>query len=249
MKSFGLLAVCASLLLSLSVPAASALNVPEKLIYDVSWTGVKSATTVYEVTAKGDDLHFVSTTRSIPWMATFFPVDDRAESIVTRGDGDRFGTPKYYRQRNNQGSHRSNREAHFDPVRLKVEARDLLKKTEKTEVISSRTYDSLSCIYFVRTLDLVPGKSLYFDMYDGKRLWTAEVRVLRREEVTTPLGRFKTLVVRPLLRDADGAPPRSGELTIWLTDDELRIPVMMITKAKVGKITATLVGGSYWPQS
>ena len=248
MKTSALLVLCAFLVLPLRVSTASAFAVPERLVYDVSWTGVKSATTVYEVTAKGDELHFVSTTRSISLMSTFFPVDDRAESVLTRGEGDRFGTPKYYRQKNNQGKHRTSREAYFDPLRLKVEARDLLKKTEKTEVITPKTYDSLSSIYFVRTLDLVPGKSLYFDIYDCKRLWTTEVRVLKREEVTTPLGRFRTIVVRPLLRGPEGASPKSGEMTIWLTDDELRIPVMMVTKAKVGKITATLVGGSYWPQ-
>jgi hypothetical protein len=248
MKNFVLLALCAALILPLSVSKASALNAPERLVYEVSWTGVKAATTVHEVAVKGNEFHFVSTTRSAPWVNTFFSVNDRAESVLTRGLGDRFGTPKYYWQQNNQGSHHALREARFDPLKLRVEGRDLLKKTAKTEAISARTYDSLSGIYFVRSLDLVPGKSVYLDIYDCKRSWNTEVKVLRREEIVTPVGRFKTLVVKPLLK-ADGETPKSTDLTIWLSDDSLRIPVMMTTKAKVGKITAMLVGGSYWPQS
>ena len=248
MKNLALLALCTTLMLPLSVSKASALNAPERLVYEVSWTGVKAATTVHEVAVKGDEFHFVSTTRSAPWVNTFFSVNDRAESVLTRGLGDRFGTPKYYWQKNNQGSHRALKEAHFDPLKLRVEGRDLLKKTTKTEAISARTYDSLSCIYFVRSLDLVPGKSVYLDIYDCKRIWSTEVKVLRREEIVTPVGRFKTIVVKPLLK-ANGATPKSTDLTIWLSDDSLRIPVMMTTKAKVGKITAMLVGGSYWPQS
>jgi hypothetical protein len=69
---------------------------------------------------------------------------------------------------------------------------------------------------------------------------------LRREEVRTPLGKFKTIMVKPLLK-AEGFFARTGDVTIWVTDDERRIPVKMTTKVKLGKITATLVGGSYWP--
>jgi hypothetical protein len=38
---------------------------------------------------------------------------------------------------------------------------------------------------------------------------------------------------------------RKGDIFIWLTDDEKRIPVMLKTKVKVGSITAGLVGGRY----
>jgi hypothetical protein len=248
MKTLALLALCASLVLPLSVSPASALSTPEKLVYDVSWTGLKAATAVHEVTAKGDELRIVSTTRSAGWLNAFFSVDDQAESVMTRGSGDRLPSPKFYKEKINEGRFHALKEARFDTQSLKVETKDFLKKTEKTDPISSKTFDSLSCIYFVRSLDLVPGKSVFIDIYDCKRLWKTEVQVLRREEINTPLGRFKTVVVKPLLK-AEGFFARSGDITVWLTDDTLRIPVKMTTKVKIGRITATLVGGSYWPKS
>ena len=36
-----------------------------------------------------------------------------------------------------------------------------------------------------------------------------------------------------------------GDIFIWLTDDERRVPVMLKTKVKVGSITARLSGGRY----
>ena len=247
MKKLALLVLCASLVLPWCVSPVSALNVPERLVYQVDWTGFNAATAVQEVSVNGDDLRIVSTTRSAGWMNPFFIVDDRAESVLTRAGGDRL-IPKYYHQKINEGNHHTLKEARFDQQRLKVETRDLLKKTEKTDSISPKTFDSLSCVYYVRSLDLVPGKSVYVDIYDCKRLWKTEVKVLRREEISTPVGRFKTLVVKPLLK-AEGFFARSGDITVWLTDDNLRIPVRMTTKVKVGKITATLVGGSYWPKN
>lgn len=248
MKTLAILAVCALLVLPCFVSPATALSMPERLVYDVGWTGLNAATAVHELAVKGDELHIVSTTRSSGWLNTVFSIDDKAESVLTRGSGDRFGVPKYYKVKIKEGRYRSLKEARFDPERLSVDTKDLLNKTDKTDAISSKTFDSLSCIYFIRSLDLVPGKSVFVDIYDCKRLWNTEVKVLRREEITTPLGTFKTLVVKPLLKSADGVVARSGDITVWLTDDSLRIPVMMTTKVKVGKITATLAGGSYWPQ-
>ena len=129
---------------------------------------------------------------------------------------------------------------------LTVNTRDLLAKTEKSDSISAKTYDSLSSIYFIRSSELVPGQSILFDIYDFKRLWNTEVRVVKREDIRTPLGKFKTLMVTSQLR-FKGVPARVGNATVWLTDDSRRIPVRITTKLKLGEITLTLVGGSYWP--
>jgi len=248
MKNLALSALRAFLVVSLLVSPAFALTVPERLVYNVSWTGLKAATAVQEVSVKGDELHIVSTTRSAGWLKPFFSVNDRAESVLTRGAGqDGFDTPKYYKEKINEGKFHTLKEAQFDPQGLKVETKDFLKKTEKTDPIGPMTFDSLSSIYFVRTQELVPGKSIFINIYDCKKLWKTEVRVLRREEISTPAGHFKTIVVKPLLQ-CDGFFCRTGDVTVWLTDDSLRIPVKMTTKVKIGAITAELVGGSYWPE-
>ena len=248
MKTLALSAICGSLLFFLSVCAASALTIPERLVYDLSWSGLSAGKAVHEITAKGDEYHIVATTRSNGMMDSLFPIDDRSEAVLTRASGDRLGTPKYYYQKVKEGKARRLREARFDQQALKVETKDLIKKTVKTDSISSKTYDSLSSTYYIRTLELAPGKSVFIDIYDGKRLWNTEVKVLRREEVRTPLGTFKTLVVKPLLK-AEGTVPKAGDMTLWLTDDSLRIPVLITTKVKLGKITATLSGGTYWPEA
>ena len=72
------------------------------------------------------------------------------------------------------------------------------------------------------------------------------MKVLRREDLKTPLGQFKTVVIQPLLK-SEGIFARTGDMLIWLTDDDRRIPVQMKSKVIVGSITATLTGGSYWP--
>jgi hypothetical protein len=247
MKNLALLIFSVPLFVSVFALPASALSIPERLVYDVSWTGIKAGTAVQEVTSHGGEIHIVSTVHSAGWITPIFPVEDRTESVLARSDGPAaLGMPKSYSEKINEGKTHTLKEALFDQARLKVETKDLLKKTEKSDAISARTFDSLSCVYFVRSSELVVGKSLFIDIYDCKRLWNTEVQVVRREEIRTPLGRFKTIVVKPLLK-AEGFFARTGDVTVWLTDDSLRIPVKMTTKVKLGKITAMLVGGSYWP--
>ena len=98
MKTYALLVLCTVLVPLLSASTSSALSVPEKLVYEVSWTGLKAGTVVQQVTASGDELHIVSTTRSAGWITPFFPVNDRSESVLIRGAGsEHIGMPKYFR--------------------------------------------------------------------------------------------------------------------------------------------------------
>ncbi|HEX9080448.1 MAG TPA: DUF3108 domain-containing protein [Desulfuromonadaceae bacterium] len=237
------------LLVSLvTVSSVAAFPLPERLEFEISYSGIPAGRAVQEATLVGNELHIVSIAHSAPWLKLFFPVDDRIESILVDVAQPHFiGVPRLYRERIHEGWTRFHKEAVFDRQKLEVTTRDFLKKSETTHKITPRTYDTLSSFYFFRTISLQVGASYFIDIYDCKKLWNTEVKVLRREEIETPLGRFKTVVIKPILR-SEGIFARTGDMYIWLTDDERRIPVLMRSKVRIGSITATLVGGSYWPQ-
>lgn len=242
MKSSILYAV---LLMLVAVPAF-AMSFPERLVYDVSWTGISAGKAVQEAKVVGEELHISSTTKSLPWLKLFFPVDDKIESIIARPDGSgKIGLPRMFRERMNEGRTHTNKQVWFDQKKQVALTKDYLGKSEKEEPIGARTYDTLSAVYFMRGIDLVPGRTVFIEIFDCKRLWKTEVQVLRKEEITTPLGTFKTVVVKPLLKH-QGLFARTGDVHIWVTDDVLRLPVKMTSKVKIGSITATLIGGSYW---
>jgi hypothetical protein len=238
MKTPAIFAQCL-LVVTLLISPAFGLNVPERLVYDVSWTGLKVGTAVLEVTAQGNDLRIVNTIHSSGLMSAIFSIDDKTESVIST-EPSRMGTPNSFRENIKEGKFVTRKEARFNFTSLKVDSSDLLNKTEKTDPISARTYDSLSSIYFIRSSELVPGQTILFDIYDFKHLWNAEVQVVKREEIRTRAGKFQTLMVTSQLK-FNGAPSRVGSATFWLTDDSRRIPVKIVTKIKKGEITLTLV--------
>lgn len=227
---------------------APAFPIPERLEFELSYTGITAGHAVQEVKREGTDIHIISTARSADWLKFFFPVDDRIESFLTSDSPTLFiGSPRLYREKKHEGRTVTNREARFDRQKLEVTTINHLTKEEKKQAITKRTYDTLSSFFYFRTIPLQVGISYFIDIYDCKRLWNTEVKVLRREELVIPLGRFKTIVIQPLLK-SEGIFARTGDMFIWLTDDDRRIPVQMKSKVVVGSITATLTGGSYWPE-
>ena len=153
--------------------------------------------------------------------------------------------PRLYRILISEGSTHFNREAVFNHRTLEVRTRDKVNNSESILPITERTYDTLSSFFYFRTIPLQVGTSYLIDIYDCKKLLNTKVKILRREIVETPLGRFKTVVIEPLLK-SEGIFSRTGAMLIWLTDDERHIPILMKSKVKIGSITTTLVGGTYW---
>lgn len=233
--------------LPLLATTATAFPVPERLEFEISYVGIPAGRAVQEVRQVGDEIQIISTAKSTEWINLFFPVDDRIESILISGTPPmNIGVPRLYRERIREGWTRFQKDAVFDRHKLEVNTKDFLNKSETTQKISKITYDTLSSFFYFRSVPLQLGMSYFIDIFDCKKLWNTEVQVLRREEIETPLGRFKTVVIKPLLK-SEGIFARTGEMHIWLTDDERRIPVLMKSKVRIGSITATLVGGSYWP--
>lgn len=77
-------------------------------------------------------------------------------------------------------------------------------------------------------MPLQTGKSVFIDVVDNKQLYRTEVQVLRKESVKTSTGTVNTVLIKPLLNiRALGIMYLPGDLFIWLTDDERRIPVLV----------------------
>jgi uncharacterized protein DUF3108 len=225
----------------------AAFPIPERLEFDLAYSGISAGRAVQEVKQVDNEIHIISTAKSDDWLRFFFPVDDRIESFLISGTPPlHIGTPRLYQERKHEGKTITNREARFDHQKLEVTTIDHRNKSKKKQAITKRTYDTLSCFFYFRTIPLQVGTSYFIDIYDCTRIWNTEVKVLRREELVTPLGKFKTIVIHPLLK-SEGIFARTGDMFIWLTDDDRRIPVQMKSKVVVGSITATLTGGSYWP--
>ncbi len=140
-----------------------------------------------------------------------------------------------YSEDRHEGPHRFKDEIVFDHDR--EEAR---YENGQTFPIPPQVQDALSSFYFTRFQALPLGGSILFDYHADKKSAPMLVKILGRDRVETPVGRFNCVAIEPVL-NAGGIFKNTGRLVIWITDDERRMPVLMKSKVTIGSISVVLV--------
>jgi hypothetical protein len=172
----------------------------------------------------------VSTARSARFFATFFPVEDR---VISRWSP-RLRLPLEFEKHIREGKYAKDVCMRFDHDRGMAVYADSVE----SEILPG-SQDVLSAFYFVRSLPLAVGMVIEVPNHSDGKNYPLQVRVIGRETVEVPAGKFSCWVVEPLLKSA-GLFKQEGRLTIWLTDDARRMPVLMKSKVAVGSIVAEL---------
>lgn len=202
----------------------------ETLDYSLTWLRVTGGTARMTVTQPSDDRFVItSVAHSTPRFSRFFRVRDRVETTIARED---FSTLRYVKQLDEDGD----KIEEVTTVENGIATRK--RKKVKKVAVPRPVFDPISVIYYLRTVDLAPGKSHEFTIVADGKVYTVRTRVIRRETIQTPAGRFATVVVEPEMKS--GGVPRSERMLIWYSDDERRLPVRIRTEVKIGAITATL---------
>ncbi|HET7232767.1 MAG TPA: DUF3108 domain-containing protein [Longimicrobium sp.] len=160
-------------------------------------------------------------------------VNDRYESwIDTQGMFSRR-----FIQNINEVRYHRNRTYDFDPARRTYRRPD---NGETGSIASDKPLDDLSFMYYARTLPLEVGDQYTLNRYFKESGNPVVLRVVRKETVEVPAGRFRTIVVQPVIR-TNGLFGEGGRAEIYFTDDERRIPVLIKSRVPVvGSLTMSM---------
>lgn len=207
----------------------------ERFFFEIYWLGVYVGKAVLEAENAGGIQRITSRVHSAPVISAFYKVEDFAESTVS-GD-----SPVRFRIKQREGKYRSDKETLFD-VGGRVTYFDHLKGIrEEHEVRDKVLFDVISGFFHLRTRPMEAGSTVLLDVFDSNKFLVTEVHVLRNEQVVF-LGReTEATVVRPVLK-SEGLFQSKGDIFIWLTNDERRIPVRVETKVGIGTVVAELKG-------
>jgi hypothetical protein len=100
-------------------------------------------------------------------------------------------------------------------------------------------YDPVSVAYYFRWKDL-GVETRPRNMYGGRKVYQISSRILGNERIHTEHGDVDTIAVLPVIR-RDGKPDDKGDLKVWFSNDERRVPVRLYAKFRKIK-DWTLVG-------
>lgn len=207
----------------------------EQLVFSIDYGPVNAGEASLEVIDVIDSggytsWHVESKARSNRFFDAFYQVRDK---VVSHIDVHTLSS-RYFSKRLREGDYRKNVAIRFDP------ATDTAHYLDGREFpVPPDVHDVLSAFYFVRTIDLEVGRSQSIKTHSSHRNYDLEVKVHGRETIEVPAGEFDCFIVEPVLL-GEGLFQFEGQVTIWITADERRIPVLMKTRVKVGAIDASL---------
>jgi hypothetical protein len=129
-----------------------------------------------------------------------------------------------------EGKRRRETNITFADGKAAYSERDLLKNNAvvltKETPIPECVHEYIGGLQRLRLHKLEPGQSMQVALTDGKKSAAVKVDAQEREEVSTPLGKFKTIrhevhMFNNVLIN------KKARLFVWLTDDERRLPVQI----------------------
>jgi hypothetical protein len=216
------------------VPAFVPFGAGERLVFSVQYGLVTAGEATLEVrnlaTLEGRACYrIVSDARTNDFFSKFFQVRDRYESYIDTTELYSLRYEKHVRE----GKFKRDEAVDFDQVRHRAVYKD------KVVPIPPRSQDVLSALYYVRTLPLEVGQSISLANHTDGKNYPLIVKVHARERVKVDAGEFDCIVVEPILR-GPSVFTQKGRLTVWLTDDERRLPVLMKSKVVIGHVAAVL---------
>ncbi len=221
--------------------AHNAFKAGEKLTYRMHYGLVDAGEAILEV--KGTDkkvkgrslLHVVGTGRTLGAFNWVFKVRDRYESYI-----DSEGVfPWMFIRRVDEGGFKINQDYIFKQDTKKVKTQD-----KKEYDVPAGIQDMLSSFYYARTLDYKNAKvntEFEMDMFIDNEVFPFKIKYLGTETIKTRKGKFDCIKLRPLMMKGRVWEDEES-MTIWVTNDNNKVPVLLETKIAVGSVKATLTG-------
>jgi hypothetical protein len=107
-------------------------------------------------------------------------------------------------------------------------------------------WDVPSILMYLRGWEAEVGAKLTTQVVRSRYVWRGQFRVAKRESRVTELGRLPTVridgIARRLLRDGTWEPDGVvRELSVWITDDADRVPVLVVGHTDFGEVKMELV--------
>jgi len=180
--------------------------------------------------------HVVGEGKTTGFIEFFYKIHDRLESYF---DQDALIARQFVRNT------RENKYKKDDLVIFRQDDRLAVSMTKVVKV-PANVQDVVSAFYYARTLDvsgLKPGGTFEIPFFLDDSVYHSRVIFKGRETVKIKLGTFRCIAFQPMVATGyafDDPYP----ITIWITDDANRLPIMIESEQPVGRGRVELISYS-----
>ena len=228
--------------------ASLALQDGEALDYRVSW-GIffHAGEIAIRARAETDDgrpctvINSTTSTRGV--LSGLFRFKAQAESVIANDTGAML----IHTEASSGGHKKTSNSLVLDYSSHQAQFTDLVNPSNNQAVPlppGEPPLDLITSLIQTRAWSLQPGDTRDINVTFENEIYQLTVHALRYEDITTPLGKFHTLVYEPRMEKTPpkGMFKRGSKVHVWITqNDQLHLPVMFEVEFSFGAGVATLV--------
>lgn len=227
---------------SVKVSAVKPFSTGERLVYSISYGLLTAGEAVVSV----DDLqqkngktiaHMVGIGYSKGMFEWFFKVRDRYETYY---DIDNLEPVEFIRDVY-EGGYVIKRHIIFDND--KNTAVDLMLDKNKVFNLEDKTQDIFSAFYYARFTDvksLSPGAVIQIPVFLDHEMFHFQIKYMGDEVLKTKFGKVKAMKFKPLVQEGRVFKEKDA-MTIWVSKDDNKVPLLIKSELLVGSIKAELI--------
>jgi hypothetical protein len=191
---------------------------------------VKNNKKVFHAIGKG------YTTGMSKWL---FNVDDNYETYFDKTTG----KPYQYVRKIDEGGYTKDEEGFFNQDKNTILVKDYKNNNSQTFATSENIQDIVSTFYYLRkhpsVNKLKVGESIAIDMFFDQESTKFKLKYIGKEDLDTKFGVVPCMIFRPLVQSGRVFKEQES-LTVWISDDDNKVPVRIKASLAVGSLKADL---------
>ncbi|UGU17737.1 DUF3108 domain-containing protein [Sinomicrobium kalidii] len=206
-------------------------------IFNASYASME----VRETTLNGKPVfHVVGKGRTTGLARLFFKVEDNYESYFDKKNG----RPYRFIRQIDEGGYTKDMEINFDYSTNQAVVNNKKHHRTTTIPIHKDIQDLISAVYYLRNHykaeNLSVGDETELDLlFDDDKTFKFKLKFLGKEVLKTKFGKISCIKFRPYVQ-AGRVFKEKGSLTLWVSDDENKLPMRIKADLRVGSIKADL---------
>ena len=219
----------------------------EKAVYKATWNGILSVATaeIYTTPTVVDGKKVIHVRVEAQTSRLLDLIWRMRDTISSTFDAKGLSPSRFtFNQRENSRIIDTEARYNNSTNRWVVNRQQVGKKTKKYEFDSQNTVDPITAVYLARSVDFKVGDRLYFNVFGGRHRYLLELHVARKEPVEMGSGRvIEAFRIVPRIRNTTkkGYAQRYSEAAVWISADERRLPIKMMSKIVFGNVYLELV--------
>ncbi|MDX2278823.1 MAG: DUF3108 domain-containing protein [Saprospiraceae bacterium] len=219
-----------------------------KIFYNWNFVWLSAGEVTFKVFDEDKQWHYQAYGKTYPSYEWFFKVQDQYDSWVNKSTL----LPNYSERSVNEGNYHIFEKISFNQSTKKMSVWRAPQKggeEKKTEHnVTDCVHDILSSLYYLRNIDLTDpqsGNTVPFRIFMDQAEYPLKLRFKGRDgnKNVHGMGRYKVLKYQPDVI-AGSVFKEDTKMTVWVSDDENRIPVLIESPVSVGSVKMVLK--EYW---